>query len=331
MIKTTDTQCSTTKNSAPLIVRIGAEFIATTLAMFTIYTFYSFTTVIWGVNVLTIAAGTGFAYATAAYITSKISGGHLNPAVTVASMLTGRTPYVAGLCYIVAQVIGSIVAAGLFILTIPHMNSNVDPSQLNQGSGFDKKNWLTLIINGFEKGSLLSRQIKEINLSFGIVSALLVEVIAVILIVATALRSTDNEGNTKCGYATHIGIAYAAGSLLTYQITGASLNPARSTGIALFANFYDFEVNPLTQLWLFWVAPIFAAAIVSFAVLLTKLLREPHSPSALTNKHGNHNDSRISAQNNKNVNTNNANNAYNANNATNANNAAYLTNSVSNK
>ena len=119
MIKTTDTPCSTTKTAAPLIVRIGTEFIATALAMFVVYTFYSLTTVMYGINVLMIAAGTGIAYAAATYIASKVSGGHLNPAVTVASMLTGRTSYTAGLCYIVAQVLGAIAAAGLFILIIP--------------------------------------------------------------------------------------------------------------------------------------------------------------------------------------------------------------------
>ena len=184
MIKTTDTPCSTTKTAAPLIVRIGTEFIATALAMFVVYTFYSLTTVMYGINVLMIAAGTGIAYAAATYIASKVSGGHLNPAVTVASMLTGRTSYTAGLCYIVAQVLGAIAAAGLFILIIPQQDSSIDPSQVGQGSGFDKKYWFVSIVNGFEKASLSARQLKEINLSFGIVSALLVEVIAVILIVA---------------------------------------------------------------------------------------------------------------------------------------------------
>lgn len=284
MIKTTDTPRSTTKTAAPLIVRIGTEFIATALAMFVVYTFYSLTTVMYGINVLMIAAGTGIAYAAATYIASKVSGGHLNPAVTVTSMLTGRTSYTAGLCYIVAQVLGAIAAAGLFILIIPQQNSSINPSQVGQGSGFDKKYWFVSIVNGFEKASLSARQLKEINLSFGIVSALLVEVIAVILIVATALRSTDHEGNTKCGYATHIGIAYAAGAFITYQITGAGLNPARSTGIALFANSHDLEVKPLSQLWVFWIAPIFAAALVSLVLLLTKLLSNSAQKPAVSNE-----------------------------------------------
>ena len=172
----------------------------------------------------------------------------------------------------------------MFILIIPQQNSSINPSQVGQGSGFDKKYWFVSIVNGFEKASLSARQLKEINLSFGIVSALLVEVIAVILIVATALRSTDHEGNTKCGYATHIGIAYAAGAFITYQITGAGLNPARSTGIALFANSHDLEVKPLSQLWVFWIAPIFAAALVSLVLLLTKLLSNSAQKPAVSNE-----------------------------------------------
>ncbi|WP_391495807.1 MIP/aquaporin family protein [Gardnerella swidsinskii] len=282
MIKTTDTTCDTTKTAAPLIVRIGTEFIATALAMFVVYTFYSLTTVIWGFNVLTIAVGTGLAYAAATHIASKVSGGHLNPAITVASMLTGRTSYVSGLCYILAQVFGAVAAARLFLLTIPQKNSNFDPSQFDQISDSDKKYLFMPLVNGFGKGSISAYT--KMNLSFGIVSALLVEVIAVILIVAAALRSTDNKGNTKCGYATHIGIAYAVGTLITYTITGAGLNPARSTGIAIFANSYDLDVKPLSQLWVFWVAPIFAAAIVSLVSLLTKFLSNSAQKLAVSNE-----------------------------------------------
>lgn len=284
MIKTTDTMCDTTKTAAPLIVRIGTEFIATALVMFVIYTFYPLNIFMSGINVFMIAVGTGLAYAAATHIASKVSGGHLNPAITIASMLTGRTSYVSGLCYIVAQVFGAIAAAKLFLLTIPQQDSGVDPSQFDQMSGFDKKYWFMPLVNGFGKGSISASKLKGMNLSFGIVSALLVEVIAVILIVAAALRSTDNKGNTKCGYATHIGIAYAVGTLITYMITGAGLNPARSTGIAIFANSYDLDVKPLSQLWVFWVAPIFAAAIVSLVSLLTKFLSNSAQKLAVSNE-----------------------------------------------
>jgi hypothetical protein len=175
-------------------------------------------------------------------------------------MFTGRTSYLEGPCYIIAQVLGSILAAGAFVFILPQTKMVKDA------------NWFAPVVNGFEQGSISATQLKSVNSSFGVITALLVEVIAVAIIVATAMNYTKDNGKTNCGYSTHMGIAYAAATLITYQITGSGLNPARSTGIAIFANFKELEVKPLTQLWVFWIAPIFAAALVGFIILLTKLL-----------------------------------------------------------
>lgn len=258
----THTPSSCTKNQlqTPLVVRFATEFIATALAMFVIYTFSSLATAMYGINLLMIAIGTGITYAVAISIAAKISGGHLNPAVTVASMLTGRTSYLAGLGYIIAQILGALAAAGVFIVVLPQTKMVKDA------------NWFASVVNGFENASISANQLKSVNTSFGVITALLVEVIAVVLIVATAMSHTDDNGATHCDYATHMGLAYAAGTLITYQITGSGLNPARSTGIAVLANSRELEVKPLTQLWVFWIAPIFAAALVGFVILLAKLL-----------------------------------------------------------
>ena len=110
------------------------------------------------------------------------------------------------------------------------------------------------------------------NASFGIITAFVVEVIAAALVIATSISQTKDNGKTRSNYAVNMGLSYAAGTFMTYQITGAGLNPARSTGIAVFTITRDLEVKPYTQLWAFWIAPIFAAALVGFVTLLTKLL-----------------------------------------------------------
>lgn len=264
--------CNQAQPKTPLVVRIATEFVATALAMFIIYTFYSLATAMYGINILLIAVGTGVAYSAATSIAAKISGGHLNPAVTVASMLTGRTPYVAGIGYIVAQILGSLAAAGVFVFVLPQTKLVKDV------------NWFAPVVNGFEKASLSANQLKSVNASFGVITALVVEVIAVLLIVAVAMNRTDDNGNARCGYATNMGIAYAASTLITYQITGSGLNPARSTGIAVIASSRDLEVKPLSQLWAFWIAPIFAAALVGFVMLITKLLTDSAQNLAESNK-----------------------------------------------
>ena len=260
---TSNADCSVSKQSSalrtPLIFRVGAEFIASAFAMFTIYMFSSIVTAMYGVNVLMIAVGTGIAYAAAIGIASKFSGGHVNPAITIASMLTGRTPYISGILYIIAQVLGAIAAAGVTVFVLPQ--TKMVPAHT----------WFAPVVNGFENASISANQLKSVNASFGVITALVVEIIAVLVIVATAMTYMNDNGSTKCGYSTHMGIAYAAGAFITYQITGAGLNPARSTGIAILAQSQKLSVSPLSQLWVFWIAPIFAAALVGFVMLICKL------------------------------------------------------------
>lgn len=260
MIHTPKTSSNKQKSQYPLILRAATELIASFLAMFTIYTFYSLATAMYGINILMVSIGTGIAYAAASIIAAKVSGGHVNPAVTIASMLTARTSPLAGFSYIVAQVIGAIIAANLFVFILPQTKMVKDV------------NWFAPVVNGFENGSISYSQLKGVNASFGIVTAFVVEIIASIIVVAAAISQTDNDGKVHEGYALNMGIAYAAGTFMTYQITGSGLNPARSTGIAVIASLRELEVNPLSQLWVFWIAPIFAAALVGFITLLTKLL-----------------------------------------------------------
>lgn len=271
MNNTLQNKCSNDEQKAtapaPLIFRIFAEFIASVFAIFTIYTFSSVVTAMYGVNVLLIAAGTGLAYAAAISIAAKVSGGHVNPAVTIASMLTGRTSYISGILYIIAQVLGALVAAAITVFILP------------QTKMVPEKTWFAPVVNGFESASISANQLKSVNASFGVISALIVEIIAVLIIVATAMTYTREDGSAKCTYAAHMGIAYSVGAFITYQITGSGLNPARSTGIAILAQSKKLATAPLSQLWVFWIAPVFAAALVGFVMLISKLVRSSSKDS----------------------------------------------------
>lgn len=271
MNNTLQNKCSNDEQKAsapaPLIFRIFAEFIASVFAIFTIYTFSSVVTAMYGVNVLLIAAGTGLAYAAAISIAAKVSGGHVNPAVTIASMLTGRTSYISGILYIIAQVLGALVAASITVFILP------------QTKMVPEKTWFAPVVNGFESASISANQLKSVNASFGVISALIVEIIAVLIIVATAMTYTREDGTAKCTYAAHMGIAYSVGAFITYQITGSGLNPARSTGIAILAQSKKLATAPLSQLWVFWIAPVFAAALVGFVMLISKLVRSSSKDS----------------------------------------------------
>ncbi|KXA15137.1 MIP/aquaporin family protein [Gardnerella pickettii] len=271
MNNTLQNKCSNDEQKAsapaPLIFRIFAEFIASVFAIFTIYTFSSVVTAMYGVNVLLIAAGTGLAYAAAISIAAKVSGGHVNPAITIASMLTGRTSYISGILYIIAQVLGALVAASITVFILP------------QTKMVPEKTWFAPVVNGFESASISANQLKSVNASFGVISALIVEIIAVLIIVATAMTYTREDGSAKCTYAAHMGIAYSVGAFITYQITGSGLNPARSTGIAILAQSKKLATAPLSQLWVFWIAPVFAAALVGFVMLISKLVRSSSKDS----------------------------------------------------
>ena len=271
MNNTLQNKCSNDEQKAtapaPLVFRIFAEFIASVFAIFTIYTFSSVVTAMYGVNVLLIAAGTGLAYAAAISIAAKVSGGHVNPAVTIASMLTVRTSYISGILYIIAQVLGALVAAAITVFILP------------QTKMVPEKTWFAPVVNGFESASISANQLKSVNASFGVISALIVEIIAVLIIVATAMTYTREDGTAKCTYAAHMGIAYSVGAFITYQITGSGLNPARSTGIAILAQSKKLATAPLSQLWVFWIAPVFAAALVGFVMLISKLVRSSSKDS----------------------------------------------------
>lgn len=239
----------------PWPLRVLAELFGTFLVCFAIYAICTFGSIIFSLNLAYVAIGTGLAYAAGAFLFAKVSGGHLNPAVSLAAMLTGKTKILDGVLYIIAQTLGATLAAVLVKFLLP-VSSNVPLKQ-----------WLTTVVNGFDKGAVAYSTINQYGLNFSVAQAVAVEVVACIIIVAVAMRAYG----TKC-YVPAVGAAYALGAAVAFPVTAASLNPARSTGIALLAFNASLDQNPLQQLWLFWVCPVLAAALVALVMLLPQMI-----------------------------------------------------------
>jgi len=185
-----------------------------------------------GIGFLGVAFAFGLTVLTMAYAIGHISGCHLNPAVSVGLVVGKRFPASELLPYVVAQVLGGIIAAGV-LLVIASGKAGFDLS-----GGFASNGYGAHSPGGY---SLLACLVAEIVLTF------------IFLIVI--LGATDKRA--PAGFAgIPIGLALTLIHLVGIPVTNLSVNPARSTGPAIFVGGWAVE-----QLWLFWVAPIVGAAI----------------------------------------------------------------------
>ena len=194
-----------------------------------------------GIGFLGVSFAFGLTVLTMAYAVGHLSGGHFNPAVTLGLWAAGRCENKHVLPYIIAQVIGAILAAGaLWIIA----------------SG--KPDWVAggFASNGY--GDLSPGK-------YGLHACLVTEVLATFFFLFIIIGTTSR--GAASGFAgIPIGLALTLIHLVTIPVTNTSVNPARSTGPAIFAG-GDY----ITQLWLFWLAPIVGAVI---AGLLTRWLYE---------------------------------------------------------
>ncbi|OZG56981.1 glycerol transporter [Bifidobacterium tissieri] len=256
------------QSSAPaesLIIRALAEFAGSFFICFVIYAVSTYGTVLYGINILLIAAVVGVAYAAATAVFSRFSGAHFNPAITLAAALTSRISWLDALLYLVAQVLGGIAAGAVVVAILPTSESVA------------AKAWLTYAVNGFDTTSLsyLSNStLQQTGLSFDSNMAIAVEVVMSLLVVAAAIVTLNQDGSPLPNHTRAVGLAYGVAAAVTYPITGAGLNPARSTGIALFAQGKGLTVEPLSQLWLFWICPLLAGAVVALVMLLSSTLTD---------------------------------------------------------
>ncbi|WP_069814176.1 MIP family channel protein [Streptomyces sp. TP-A0874] len=181
-----------------------------------------------------IALAFGFTLVALAFALGPISGCHINPAVTLGVWMAGRMPFHRAVEYWVAQVVGGIVGALLLYLVA------------NQIPGLG-------ISGAFGTNGYGYRSAVGVN-TFG---AFVAELVLTFLLVYVVLSVTHRIAVVRLA-ALPIGLAYAVTQLIGIPLTGASVNPARSIGPALFAG-----SQPLSQIWLFIIAPLVGGAIAA--------------------------------------------------------------------
>ncbi|MDM9383098.1 aquaporin Z [Chlorogloeopsis sp. ULAP01] len=190
-----------------------------------------------GIGFVGVSLAFGLTVLTMAYAIGHISGCHLNPAVSFGLWAGKRFPGSELLPYIIAQVLGAIVAAGLIYLIATGKQ------------GFTLSGSNPLATNGFGVHS---------PGGYSLVACFITEVVLTFVFLIVILGSTD--GRAPKGFAPiAIGLALTLIHLISIPITNTSVNPARSTGPALFAG-----VELFRQVWMFWVAPILGAILAGF-------------------------------------------------------------------
>src|SRR5690242_17160176 len=199
-----------------------------------------------GIGFLGVAFAFGLTVLTMAYAVGHISGGHFNPAVTIGLWSAGRCANKHVIPYIIAQVIGAIVAA-LVLWAI----ASGKPDWVGLAGGF--------AANGY--GALSPGK-------YGLGSCFLTEVVMTFFFLFIIIGTTSR--GAASGFAgIPIGLGLTLIHLISIPVTNTSVNPARSTGPALFGG-----GAYIAQLWLFWLAPIIGAVI---AGLLTRWMYEPEA------------------------------------------------------
>lgn len=179
-------------------------------------------------NLLTIAFAPGLAFTLMHYVAAPLSGGHFNPAVTLGMVAGGHFPPGQAPAYIGAQLTGAILAT-VFLQMIRC-----------EGIAIDCRSFAA-VANGFgsdEQHSLLA--------------VMLVEWLTTAILLLVFMKATSGESTATA--ALMIGLSITMLHLIALPISNAALNPARATAAALFA-----DTTTLTQLWVFWVAPILGA------------------------------------------------------------------------
>ena len=193
-----------------------------------------------------LAGGLALAGVTAAF--GLVSGGHFNPAVTLAAAVAGRLAWLDLALYWVAQVTGAVAGAAVVFVTVP----SALPGAIGSANVIEFMSGAT---NGIEDRSPLFRA-SQGAISLDVRSALIIELVGAAVLAAVYLGAGHRWGVQRTAAPVAIGLTYAALLLFTAPFTGSSVNPARSTGPAVLAG-----VEALKQLWLFWVGPLVGAAI----------------------------------------------------------------------
>ncbi len=185
-----------------------------------------------GIGLLGVSLAFGLTVLTMAYAIRHISGCHLNPAVSIGLWAGGRFPAKDLLPYIVAQVLGGLAAGGvLYLIASGQPGFSVSAGFATNGYGSHSPG------------------------GYSFLAALVTEVVMTMMFLVVILGATDKRA--PAGFApVAIGLCLTLIHLISIPVTNTSVNPARSTGVALYAGGLA-----LSQLWLFWVAPIVGGAL----------------------------------------------------------------------
>jgi aquaporin Z len=185
-----------------------------------------------GIGLHGVSLAFGLTVLTMAFAIGHISGCHLNPAVSIGLWAGGRFPAAKLLPYIVAQVLGAVVAGGVLYVIA------------SGAAGFD-------VAKGFASNGYGEHSPG----GFSLLAALVCEVVMTMFFLIVILGATDSRA--PAGFAPiAIGLALTLIHLISIPVTNTSVNPARSTGVAVYVGGWA-----VAQLWLFWVAPIVGAVL----------------------------------------------------------------------
>jgi len=184
-----------------------------------------------GIGFVGVSFAFGLTVLTMAYSIGHISGCHLNPAVSIGLWIADKFETKELIPYIVAQIVGGVVGAGMLYLIV-------------SGKA------------GFEIGGFASNGYGELSPDgYSVISAFVIELVLTFMFLFIILGSTSDKA--PAGFAPiAIGLGLTLIHLVSIPVTNTSVNPARSTAVALFA-----DTSAISQLWLFWVAPILGAII----------------------------------------------------------------------
>jgi aquaporin Z len=189
-----------------------------------------------GIGLLGVSLAFGLTVLTMAYAIGHISGCHLNPAVSIGLFAGGRFKASDLAPYIVAQVLGGLAAAGVLYLIA------------SGKAGFDLSGGLAS--NGYAEHS---------PGGYSLLACLVTEVVMTFMFLMVILGATDKRAPKGCAPIA-IGLALTLIHLISIPVTNTSVNPARSTGPAIIVGGWA-----ISQLWLFWVAPIIGALLAGIA------------------------------------------------------------------
>ena len=200
-----------------------------------------------GIGFVGVSLAFGLTVLTGAYAFGPISGGHFNPAVTLGLWAGGRFPARGIVPYILAQVAGAVAAAGVLYLIA------------SGKAGFD-------LAGGFASNGYGEHSPGGYSLTAGLVTEIVMTFMFLLVILgATHLRAPVGFAGIA------IGLALTLIHLISIPVTNTSVNPARSTGPAIFVGGWA-----VSQLWLFWLAPIAGALVAGW--LYRALLEEVPEP-----------------------------------------------------